>query len=142
MGSHVAVAYAHHPSTFLERFGGQADARDDGAHTAGGLRVHCGQDFVVVHTGQTPRATIDMALADVERALPGLRELSEAVAVGLGGGAPSETTRFDGWTSHWIHLGPRVDLEQAVAKAMFSTVIEGPMPGIGIDLLSPGAQSE
>ena len=142
MSSHVAVAYAHHPGTFLERYGGQTDAPDDGARTAGGLRVHYGQDFVVVHTGQTPRATIDMALAEVERALPGWRERSAAVAVGLGGGAPSETTRFDAWTSHWIHLGPRVDVGQAVAKAMFSTVIEGPLPGMGIDLLPSGVLSE
>jgi hypothetical protein len=83
-----------------------------------------------------------MVLVEVERALPGLRELSEAVAVGLGGGAPSETTRFDTWTSHWIHLGPRVDVGQAVAKAMFAAVIEGPMPGMGIDLLPPGVPSE
>lgn len=118
MGSTVAVAYKCDPVAFLEHVGHDYDAPRDG------LRVHLGQDVVVVFTSQHPSITIDAVLAEVEGALGGLQALGTSVAVGLGGGELSETTTFAEWTEHWIRGAALQDGQQSVARAMFTLVVD------------------
>lgn len=122
MGSYTAVAYKHNPDDFVARFCAGAVSEEDGTFSVGGLPVLCGADFVVVNILHFPSVTVDFALAEAERALPGLRERSEAVAVGLGGGRPDASTAFEEWTEHWIRAGALARGQQTVAKAMFGTI--------------------
>ena len=133
MASAIAVAFKQPPAQVLERFSAERTADH---WTAGGLPLACGQDFVVVNTLLEPRETIDAALARVDLALPLLRQSSEAVAIGLGGGAPSESTAFAEWTAHWIRGESLSNGGQPVARAMFSAVVRNPGSTADSDFLA------
>ncbi|MCO4744702.1 MAG: hypothetical protein KC912_07935 [Proteobacteria bacterium] len=123
MGQYVDVAFQLTRQAFEAKFTvtqERDEEFDEVAYDVGGLPVQFGADVVVVCTLWGPGVSVPFAVAEADKAVPGLgAELGpDRVAVGLEAGDVSDETGFAELTRGWVH-GDGLSEEREVFTALF-----------------------